>query len=111
MTRLYADEDFPPAVVNALRGLGHDVLRVQEVGKANQQIPDEDVLAYAISLGRAVLTHNRWDYIRLHRWVRPHCGIVVCSKDPAYVAQAQKIHQALLACPVLDDQLVRINKS
>ena len=49
MARLYADEQFPRIVVNLLRALGHDILTVQEAGKANQRIPDEDVLAFAIS--------------------------------------------------------------
>ncbi|GAB4203494.1 MAG: hypothetical protein Fur006_57930 [Coleofasciculaceae cyanobacterium] len=40
MARLYADEQFPRETVLALRTLGHDILTVQEAGKANQQIPD-----------------------------------------------------------------------
>jgi hypothetical protein len=39
MARLYADEQFPREAVLALRNLGHDVLTVQEAGKANQKIP------------------------------------------------------------------------
>ena len=35
MARLYADEQFPRIVVNLLRTLGHDILTVQEAGKAN----------------------------------------------------------------------------
>ncbi len=40
MARLYADEQFPRETVLILRTLGHDVLTVQEAGKANQKIPD-----------------------------------------------------------------------
>jgi hypothetical protein len=36
MARLYADENFPQPVVMGLRRLGHDVLTVQEAGKAGQ---------------------------------------------------------------------------
>lgn len=43
MARLYADEQFPRAVSELLRAMGHDVLTVQEAGNANQGIPDEDV--------------------------------------------------------------------
>lgn len=43
MARLYADEQFPLPVVELLRPLGHDILTVQEVGKAEQKIPDEQV--------------------------------------------------------------------
>ncbi|MFZ4730896.1 MAG: DUF5615 family PIN-like protein, partial [Pseudanabaena sp.] len=50
MARLYADEQFPLPVVKILRTLGHDVLTVQEANKAEQKIPDNEVLSYAISL-------------------------------------------------------------
>lgn len=33
--------------MNLLRDLGHDVLTVQDARKADQGIPDEDVLAFA----------------------------------------------------------------
>ncbi|MEG4502985.1 DUF5615 family PIN-like protein [Microcoleus sp. F6_B4] len=35
MARLYADEQYPYPVVELLRALGHDVLTVQEAGRAN----------------------------------------------------------------------------
>ncbi|HWX42816.1 MAG TPA: DUF5615 family PIN-like protein [Blastocatellia bacterium] len=41
---LYADENFPLRVVLELRRLGHDVLTAFEDGRANQAVPDEDVL-------------------------------------------------------------------
>jgi predicted nuclease of predicted toxin-antitoxin system len=56
MARFYADEQFPLPVVELLRNLGHDVLTVQEAGNANQRIPDEQVLAFAVSQERAILT-------------------------------------------------------
>lgn len=59
MARFYADEQFPLPVVELLRNLGHDVLTVQEAGNANQRIPDEQVLAFAVSQERAILTINR----------------------------------------------------
>ena len=40
MDKLYADEGFPKVVTELLRQFGHDVLTVQEAGKANQRIPD-----------------------------------------------------------------------
>ncbi|BBD69729.1 hypothetical protein NIES4072_29360 [Nostoc commune NIES-4072] len=48
MVRFYADEQFPFPVVQLLRALGHDVLTVQEAENADQGIPDEEVLAFAI---------------------------------------------------------------
>jgi hypothetical protein len=62
---LYADEDFPQPVVDELRRLGHDVLTARDDGRL--ATPDPDILARAHSLGRAVLTHNRRHYERLHR--------------------------------------------
>ncbi|MCI0461194.1 MAG: DUF5615 family PIN-like protein [Gemmataceae bacterium] len=89
---------------------GHDVLTVAQAGRAGQGIDDPDVLAYAIFLGRAVLTFNRWDFIRLHLRVRPHAGIIVCTRDPDIQALAGRIHQAVVNYPRLDDQLLRINR-
>ena len=64
MARFYADEQFPFPVVELLRSLGHDVLTVQEAGNADQRIPDDEVLAFAISQERAILTINKYDFIR-----------------------------------------------
>ena len=46
MSRFLADENFPLPVVEELRRLGHDVLTIQEAGRANQQFPDKDVLNF-----------------------------------------------------------------
>jgi hypothetical protein len=51
--RLYSNENFPLPVVEALRQKGHDVLTTRDAGKANEGIPDEDVLAFAIADKRA----------------------------------------------------------
>lgn len=110
MALLYADENFDFGVVQELRQLAHDVLRAQEAGMANRGVPDPDQLAFAISQGRAVLTFNAWDFIRLHSRVRPHRGIIVCSEDPDVVALATRIHLAIVNCPNLDNRLLRINR-
>ncbi|BAZ25510.1 hypothetical protein NIES4073_64150 [Kalymmatonema gypsitolerans NIES-4073] len=79
MARLYADEQFPKKVSELLRTMGHDVLTVQEAGNANLGIPDEEVLAFAVSDNRAVITLNRQDFIRLHRANPVHFGIITCT--------------------------------
>lgn len=56
MARLYANENFPLAVVESLRLLGHDVLTVREAGTDNQRISDEAVLAFATAQQRAAVT-------------------------------------------------------
>jgi len=53
MAFLYANENFPFLVVQALRLLGHDVLTTLEAGNANQSTPDEQVLAFATQNRRA----------------------------------------------------------
>lgn len=106
MALLYSNENFPLPVVKELRRLGHDVLTVLEAGKAEQAIEDEDVLAFAVSLGRAVLTINRKHFIRLHRQQPSHAGIIVCTYDPDFVGQATRIHAALQSQSQLAGQIV-----
>jgi hypothetical protein len=66
MAHLYADEGFPAKVAALLVDLGHNVLTAQSAGQAHQRIPDDQVLAFATSQNRTVLTINRGDFIRLH---------------------------------------------
>lgn len=108
MARLYANENFPYAVVRELRALGHDVLTVAEAGNAGQRIPDEAVLAYATQAERAVLTINRRDFVRLHRQGIDHAGIIVCTQDADAGGQAQRIHAAVTAADELTNALLRI---
>ncbi len=110
MTRPYADTHFPLQVVEVLRGLGHDVPTVLEAGQANQRIPDPEILAFAVSAGRALLTLNRRDFIHLHQDQPAHHGIVVCTEDLDTKGQAQRIHDAISASPTLDGKLIRINR-
>lgn len=51
MVLLYADENFPLPVVKNLTNMGYNVLTAQAAGKANLQIPDEEVLAFAVNNG------------------------------------------------------------
>ena len=89
MARLYADEHFPFPVVELLRQKGHDVLTVQEAGKAGLRIPDDEVLAFATSQNRAVLTLNRYDFKQLHQslvickcsWLKAACTEALTKQD------------------------------
>lgn len=110
MALLYSNENFPRPVVEELRRLGHDVLTVLEAGKAEQAISDSEVLAFAVSLGRAVLTLNRKHFIQLHRQQPAHAGIVVCTYDPDFIGQATRIHGTLQSQPQLAGQLIRVNR-
>jgi predicted nuclease of predicted toxin-antitoxin system len=110
MARLYADENFPQPVVMELRRLGHEVLTTQEAGKAGQKVPDETVLADACADSRAVLTHNRKDFIRLHSAQPNHAGIIVCTADLDFEGLASRIDTAIRSQPQLSGQLIRVNR-
>ena len=97
-------------VVETLRTLGHDVLTIQETGRADQSLPDKEVLEFATKEQRAVLTLNRLHFIRLHRDQPHHAGIVVCTFDPDFASQAQRIHEAIAGKELLAAQLLRVNR-
>lgn len=108
MVRLYADEQFPFQVVELLRNLGYDVLTVQEAGNANQRIPDDQVLMFAISQERSILTINRIDFIRLHRHDDNHFGIVVCTNNRNWEQFAERIDGTVRAEESLQGKLIRV---
>ncbi len=110
MAAIYANENFPRRVVEALRTLGHDVLTSQEAGRANQMVPDEEVLSFAVEQGRAVLTLNRLDFFRLHRDTGGrHAGIIACTRDDADPKGfAGRIDAAIRSVDSLQGQLLRV---
>ncbi|NCC33291.1 MAG: hypothetical protein EOM24_14930 [Chloroflexia bacterium] len=108
--RLYANENMPLPVVQALRTLGHDVVTTAESGQAGIALPDEAVLAFATTEQRVLVTLNRKHFIRLHRLSSAHTGIVVCTVDLDYSGLAQRIHDALEAQPEMLGELLRVNR-
>jgi hypothetical protein len=110
MARLFADENFPRRVSEALRRLGHDVLTIQEAGYSNLRTEDDAVLQIASRQQRAVLTNNRRHFIALHKSGVAHSGIVVCTEDSDIQGQAQRIHAALTAADTLDGLLLRVKR-
>jgi hypothetical protein len=79
--KLYSDEDVDPALALGLRQDGYDALSSHEAGRTNQKISDEDQLIYAVQQGRAILSFNTADFIKLDReWKaagKRHYGIIV----------------------------------
>lgn len=59
--RLVLDEMFSPAIADALRDLGHDVVAVAERGEL-RAMNDGEVFAWAISQGRWLVTENVKDF-------------------------------------------------
>ena len=81
-----------------------------ESGRAGQRIPDEEVLPFAIGDNRAVLTHNRRHFVRLHGKTPNHCGIIVCKMDSNFIALAERIHAEIRQRTTLDGLLLRISR-
>jgi predicted nuclease of predicted toxin-antitoxin system len=110
MARLLSDEDFSRRVVEELRQLGHDVVTARELGLANQGTQDPLILLVATRDARAVLTYNRRDFGRLHLTDANHSGIIVCTRDPDVVRQAQRIHAAIATLENLTGRLIRVTR-
>jgi len=111
MADFYSNENFPFGVVEELRKLGHDVLTSLDAGRANQSIPDDEVLQFATSMNRVLLTLNRRDFIRLDRDAGgQHAGIVVCTQDSDYAGQAQRIDVGVRNAGLMAGKLVRVNR-
>lgn len=108
MASLYADEDVSTELAERLRQLGHDVVSVEEAGRAGGS--DARVLADATAAGRAVLTFNRWDFERLHRKNSAHAGIVSCTRDDDLDALAARIDNALAGAGNLTGQHIRVDR-
>jgi predicted nuclease of predicted toxin-antitoxin system len=89
MASFYADENFPLPVVEFLRTMGHDVVTARESGKAERSTPDAEILHYARTNQRALLTLNRRHFVRLHAQQPGHCGIIVCTLDRDFERQAR----------------------
>ena len=107
---MYSNENFPLPVVEELRRLGCDVATVRETGRAGQAWPDEEVLRFAVSENRAVLTLNRKHFYRLHGANQDHAGIVACTFDADFAGQASRIFERINAERELRGKLVRVNR-
>lgn len=77
--KVYLDEDLSPSIALLLRQRGLDATSAHEVG--NSQLEDRVQLEYATREGRAIVTANVVDFIRLAREAvatnTQHAGIVL----------------------------------
>lgn len=69
---------------------------------------DDQVLAFAISNNRAVITINRLDFIKLHRANSEHFGIIVCTSDSDRPRMATRINAAIATQESLQGNLIRV---
>lgn len=79
-----------------------------EAGLKDQSASDDVVLKAAMLAGRAVVTHNRRHFMRLHLDHPAHSGILVCTVDGDFIALASRIHAALSGIADLSGQLIRV---
>ena len=108
MARFYSNENFPIQTVRELRRLGHDVLTSHEAGNANRSVPDHEVLQFAASQRRILLTQNRLHFLRLHqRNLIAHAGIVISIYDPDFMRLAAQVHERA-GRHALDGLLLRV---
>ena len=77
--RFLLDEDLDPKVAVAGRGLGLDIVSVQEIGRRG--LPDDEHLRWAARERRIMVTRNRDDFIE---WTtaffqkgEPHAGVLI----------------------------------
>lgn len=108
MTRLYADQNFPARVVELLRNLTHDVLTAKEAGNVGVGMSDEDILAFAHSHHRAILTINRRDFVKLHDLEMPHSGIIICAENTDREKMARQINESIFWVSSLSGNLIRV---
>ena len=111
MAFLYTNENIAQQLVVYLRLLGHVILTSLDAGRANQRILDEDVLAFATSQRRALVTYNRRDFLKLHNSSAVcHSGLILCTEDMDFEAQANRIHQSLNSIAPAAPFLIHINR-
>jgi predicted nuclease of predicted toxin-antitoxin system len=83
---LYLDEDVSVLVADLLRGRGFVATTTRDEGQLGKS--DAEQLAFAISLGRTLLTHNRTDFEALAQEYtaagRTHYGIILAQRQPSY---------------------------
>ena len=83
--KLYLDEDIDPLLAEVLRDRGLDCISTHESG--NRGRADLDQLVFATRQGRAILTFNVKDFVRLAQEFdasgKSHKGIIV-SDQPSF---------------------------
>ncbi len=108
---IYTDEDVSRHVATLLVARGFDVTTTSEQGMLSKS--DSQQLAYAASIERCLLTHNRVDFERLHLDYmtegKQHSGIIVIPQKNAYeIAQRVAILLNTLTADEIANQLLYV---
>lgn len=107
---LLGDEDFNHNVLERLKQEAYDVTSIKELGLDRQWFQDEDVLKKAIELNRVVLTHNKKHFIKLHRKVKIHTGIITCYQTTDYEGLVVKLLALFEKETEFENKLFRVYK-
>lgn len=110
---LLLDEHFSPALAEQLRLRGHDVVAAAELAHLRQR-PDAEVLAWSAVEGRAVVSENVDDFLRLHSEYlargQEHAGLILTTRR-RFPRSAGALGRLVLALDellqVLDDDDLR----
>lgn len=80
--KLYLDEDVSPVIGRILRGHGFDAIATSEIRLLASS--DKKQLQYASSHKRTLVTHNKVDFLMLHKQYlsegKRHCGIILTAR-------------------------------
>ncbi len=86
LARVYIDEDVDILVATLLLARGLEATTAREQGMLGQ--PDPEQLAWAASVERCILTHNRLDFEKLHTNYltnnKSHAGILIAKRRNPY---------------------------
>lgn len=109
--QVYIDEDVDVLVGTLLLARGFDATTAREQQMLGE--PDQKQLAFAASIGRCILTHNRLDFEELHtNYVvnsQFHAGVLIAKRRNAYeIAERVAILLDTLTADEIAHQLLYI---
>ncbi len=68
------------------------------------------MLAFAHADGRAVLTHDRKHFCKLHNSGQPHNGVVLSTEDTDFDSLPARVDQALSQVVSLTGWVIRVTR-
>ena len=108
MTRLFADENIPPRIVQGLQDYGVDIITTTDAQLDNRNTSDPEILTYATRVGRAVITFDRGDYKKLHQQSDAHAGIILLKQNMPLPMLIEKVAALALSQSDLKGKVHRV---